>query len=88
MRTVTASVAGHERLDGTTYAEPVSRVWYVRSRPTTTTIGIGPGPGGPDEAGRHVLSMTYPRPDYGILQVDKAMPQEVRLNNRSPMSSR
>ena len=33
-----------------------------------------------DEAGRHVLSMTYPRPDYGILQVDKAMPQEVRFN--------
>jgi uncharacterized repeat protein (TIGR01451 family) len=26
------------------------------------------------------LSITFPRPDYGIIQVDKAMPQEVRLN--------
>ncbi|GEM_PF-280301 len=26
------------------------------------------------------LSLTYPRPDYGIIQVDKTMPQEVRLN--------
>ncbi len=33
-----------------------------------------------NEAGGHILSMIYPRPDYGILQVDKAMPEEVRLN--------
>jgi uncharacterized repeat protein (TIGR01451 family) len=33
-----------------------------------------------DETGGHVLSMTYPRPDFGILQVDKTMPEEVRLN--------
>ncbi len=26
------------------------------------------------------FSITYPRPDYGIIQVDKAMPEEVRLN--------
>lgn len=32
------------------------------------------------EAGGHVLSMIYPRRDYGILQVDKTMPEEVRLN--------
>ena len=44
------------------------------------SIGIRPGLVAVDEAGRHVLSMTYPRPDYGILQVDKAMPQEVRFN--------
>jgi uncharacterized repeat protein (TIGR01451 family) len=33
-----------------------------------------------DGPGGHILSMTYPRPDYGIIQVDKTMPQEVRLN--------
>ncbi len=33
-----------------------------------------------DESGAHALSMIYPRPDYGIIQVDKSMPQEVRLN--------
>ncbi len=33
-----------------------------------------------DATGGNTLSITYPRPDYGILQVDKAMPQEVRLN--------
>ncbi|MGE5293234.1 MAG: hypothetical protein ACM3VT_00245 [Solirubrobacterales bacterium] len=33
-----------------------------------------------EEAGGNTLSITYPRPDYGIIQVDKAMPQEVRLN--------
>jgi len=26
------------------------------------------------------LSLTYPRPDFGIIQVNKTMPQEVRLN--------
>jgi len=33
-----------------------------------------------DETGGHVLSMIYPRPDYGILRVEKAMPKEVRFN--------
>ncbi len=33
-----------------------------------------------DESGGHVLSFTYPRPDFGILQIDKTMPEEVRLN--------
>jgi uncharacterized repeat protein (TIGR01451 family) len=33
-----------------------------------------------DEAGGHVLSFTYPRPDFGILQVDKTLPEEVRLS--------
>ena len=33
-----------------------------------------------DETGGHVLSITYPRADYGIIQVDKTMPEEVRLN--------
>ena len=33
-----------------------------------------------DETGGHVLSMTYPRPDFGIIQMDKTMPEEVRLN--------
>jgi uncharacterized repeat protein (TIGR01451 family) len=33
-----------------------------------------------DETGGHVLSIKYPRPDFGIIQVDKTMPDEVRLN--------
>lgn len=33
-----------------------------------------------DATSGNTLSITYPRPDYGIIQVDKAMPQEVRLN--------
>ena len=33
-----------------------------------------------DEAGGHIISFTYPRPDFGIIQVDKTMPEEVRLN--------
>jgi uncharacterized repeat protein (TIGR01451 family) len=33
-----------------------------------------------DDTGGHVLSLTYPRPDFGIIQVDKTMPEEVRLN--------
>jgi uncharacterized repeat protein (TIGR01451 family) len=33
-----------------------------------------------DETGGRVLSITYPRADYGIIQVDKTMPEEVRLN--------
>jgi len=43
-------------------------------------VSLRPGLVAVDESGRHILSMTYPRPDYGILQVDKAMPKEVRLN--------
>lgn len=43
------------------------------------------GPTVPDlvavnETGGHVLSIMYPRPDYAIIQVEKAMPEEVRLN--------
>ncbi|MEN6577244.1 MAG: hypothetical protein ABFD90_12945 [Phycisphaerales bacterium] len=33
-----------------------------------------------DEQAGSTLSITYPRPDYGIIQVDKAMPAEIRLN--------
>jgi len=43
-------------------------------------ISTRPGLVAVDETGKSVLSMTYPRPDYGILQVQKAMPQEVRFN--------
>ena len=37
-----------------------------------------------DGSGGHVLSITYPRPDFGVIQVDKTMPEEVRLS--SPFS--
>ena len=43
-------------------------------------IGLGAGLVAVDETGAHAFSMVYPRPDYGIIQVDKTMPQEVRLN--------
>jgi len=43
-------------------------------------VSLRPGLVSVDEAGRNILSMTYPRPDYAILQVDKAMPKEVRFN--------
>ncbi len=43
-------------------------------------VAIGPDLVAVDENGANALSMTYPRADYGILQVDKTMPQEVRLN--------
>jgi uncharacterized repeat protein (TIGR01451 family) len=33
-----------------------------------------------NETGGHVLSIMYPRPDYGIIQLEKTMPEEVRLN--------
>jgi uncharacterized repeat protein (TIGR01451 family) len=45
------------------------------------TVRVNQGLVAVDENGNGgTLSITYPRPDYGILQVDKAMPQEVRLN--------
>ena len=43
-------------------------------------VAIGPDLVAVDENGANALSMTYPRVDYGIIQVDKTMPQEVRLN--------
>jgi len=45
------------------------------------TVRVDRGLVAVDESGSSGnLSITYPRPDYGILQVDKTMPQEVRLN--------
>lgn len=54
------------------------------SRSGTTTYGktvpLGRNLVAVEETGGSNLSITYPRPDYGIIQVDKKMPQEVRLN--------
>jgi len=47
---------------------------YDQPMPATGLIAV-------DDAGGHVLSMVYPRPDYGILQIDKTMPKEIRLND-------
>lgn len=33
-----------------------------------------------NESGAYIVSMTYPSVDYGIIQLDKAMPREVGLN--------
>jgi uncharacterized repeat protein (TIGR01451 family) len=52
----------------------------VVARPgATVPVGIA-GLVSVDETGENGLSMTFPRADYGILQVDKAMPRQVRLN--------
>lgn len=45
------------------------------------TVRVDRGLVAVDESGNSGnISITYPRPDYGIIQVDKTMPQEVRLN--------
>ncbi|OHB65194.1 MAG: hypothetical protein A2Y77_08260 [Planctomycetes bacterium RBG_13_62_9] len=60
-------------------------------QPVQPTIAVMPSPGprvgmpGGDlisivDTTSHAFSMVYPRPDYGIIQIDKAMPGEVRLN--------
>jgi len=43
-------------------------------------VGLGTALVAVSEMGGHAFSMIYPRPDYGIIQVDKTMPEEVRLN--------
>jgi uncharacterized repeat protein (TIGR01451 family) len=43
-------------------------------------VQLGTGLVALQDGGAHVLSMTYPRADYGILQIDKEMPKEVRFN--------
>jgi uncharacterized repeat protein (TIGR01451 family) len=52
----------------------------LTASPSNTLTPIGSRVVTVDETGGHVLSLTYPRPDYGILRVDKTMPEEVRLN--------
>jgi uncharacterized repeat protein (TIGR01451 family) len=44
------------------------------------TPPIAPGLVAVSGTGAHALSIIYPRADYGIIQVDKSMPEEVRLN--------
>lgn len=43
-------------------------------------IGMGADLVAVDETGGNSFSLVFPRPDYGILQVDKTMPPEVHLN--------
>lgn len=56
----------------------------IASRPTVSsydkTMPVGRELVSVDEQAGSTLSITYPRPDYGIIQVDKAMPTEIRLN--------
>jgi uncharacterized repeat protein (TIGR01451 family) len=44
------------------------------------TTPFGPGLVSVDDMGGRTLSIVYPRQDYGIVQIDKTMPNEVRLN--------
>ncbi len=72
---MTASVEDYTPI-GSSYVEPAPT--YPNVQPNYR--GIGPDLVALSEAGQNILSMTYPRQDYGILQVDKTMPKEVRLN--------
>jgi len=64
----------------TTTVEPLQRVTSPATAPGSERVTpVGRGLVSVDETGAHVLSFTYPRPDFGILQVDKTMPEEVRL---------
>ncbi|UCD53000.1 MAG: DUF11 domain-containing protein [Phycisphaerales bacterium] len=59
---------------------PVSPQFVSPIRTYEDQVSTRPGLVAVDESGKNILSMTYPRPDYGILQVQKTMPQEVRFN--------
>ncbi len=60
--------------------EPAAPVPVAAGSTSTRPIGLAAGLVAVDETGAHAFSMVYPRQDYGIIQVDKTMPQEVRLN--------
>lgn len=63
--------------------DPLTPVTPRFAQPVPTyeqPIRMGSGLVSVDGEGGHILSMTYPRPDYGILQVDKELPKEVRSN--------
>lgn len=62
------------------HLSPVQPQYATPAATYETKPAIGPGLVAVNEAGGHILSMTYPRPEYGILQVDKTMPEEVRLD--------
>jgi hypothetical protein len=49
------------------------------ARTIEKTAPVGPGLVAVSDSGAHALSILYPRADYGIIQVDKVMPEEVRL---------
>jgi uncharacterized repeat protein (TIGR01451 family) len=46
----------------------------------TVPISVRPNLVTVNESGAYIVSMVYPSADYGIIQVDKSMPREVRLN--------
>jgi uncharacterized repeat protein (TIGR01451 family) len=59
--------------------EPVKSTFVTPARERTTSFG--PGLVSVAEAEGHTLSITYPGPDYGIIQIDKVLPEEVRANS-------
>ncbi len=77
---VVSSVAMHPQV----VTASVDTVRPSMSGPTVSTYGrtvpVGRDLVSVDEPASSSLSITYPRPDYGIIQVDKTMPQEIRLN--------
>jgi len=60
--------------------EPAVPDLAAAASPYGRPTGLAAGLVAVDETGAHAFSMVYPRPDYGIIQIDKTMPQEVRLN--------
>ncbi len=60
--------------------KPVTPQFSTPAGSFNQTVVLGPDLVAVDENGANALSMIYPRVDYGIIQVDKTMPQEVRLN--------
>jgi len=65
----------------TATVEPIQSAKSGSKAPTSDKVApIGGRLVSVDETGGHILSITYPRPDFGIIQLDKTMPEEVRLN--------
>lgn len=57
-------------------ATPVETVPIAGEKP----VSAKPNLVAVSETGSHIVSMTYPSADYGIIQLDKTLPREVGLN--------
>ena len=65
--------------------EPVTAIQMAPAPAPKTVIIERPAPGRPklvttDEPSLYSISMTYPSPECGIIQLDKTMPREVQIN--------
>lgn len=61
-------------------SKTVTPAGYVGVTPERTVpISVRPNLVTVNESGAYIVSMIYPSADYGIIQIDKTMPREVRL---------